>query len=103
PQMIDEHLGDGSSGCQASLEGLELLLVGQIALPQQIHHLFERRVRGQVFDRVTAVDQSPRYAIDRADRRRGGDHIFERSSGCGGRGFLSLSLSGGDLSLSDGG
>ena len=66
---------------QAGGERVELLLVGQVAFPEQVHDLVEGGVGGQIFDRVAAVDQLALDAVDGADRRRRGDDILERAGG----------------------
>ena len=58
------------------LEIRELRLVGQLAVDQQVGHLEEARLLGQLLDRVAAVEQDALVAVDEGDgaaRARGRD------------------------------
>jgi hypothetical protein len=52
---------------------IELRAVRQLAVPQQVRHFLERRVRGEVVDVVAAVAEHTLGAVDQADPRLGGD------------------------------
>src|SRR5712692_8769556 len=77
PEVLDDDLRDGAARLQPSGEGVQLLSVGKVAFPQQVHDLIESRVRGEVFDRIAAVNELAGNAVDRGDRGWGGDDVLE--------------------------
>ena len=50
-------------------------------MPQQVTHLFEGGVRGEIMNVVAAVREDAAVAIDEADPGRGRDHVLEASLG----------------------
>jgi hypothetical protein len=57
---------------------LELRPVGQLALGQQVGHLEEAGLLGELLDRVAAVAQDPLVAVDVGDRAPAGRGVHER-------------------------
>ena len=60
------------------LPGCELLLVGELAVDQQVGHLEERALLGQLVDRIAAVAQDPGGAIDEGHRAAAARGVRER-------------------------
>ena len=55
----------------------QLLLVRQFAVDQQVADLDEGRLLGELLDRVTAIAQDPRVAVDVGDGALGGRRVDE--------------------------
>ena len=84
---ISRSTGSGQRprGDQLRLQIAELGARRQPAVPQQVADLFEGRVPREIVDVVAAVGQHAAIAVEIADRRRGGDGIFEPRFGLRGR------------------
>ena len=60
---VMRHVGD---------EPIELLARRQLAPDEQVRDLEERRLLGQLLDRIAAVAQDPRFAVEEGDGARAG-------------------------------
>jgi len=58
-------------------EGTELVLGRQLAVHEQVTDLDERRVLGQLLDRVATVTQDAGVPVDEADLRRAGRGVHQ--------------------------
>ncbi len=81
-RMEVDHLGrKPTAGRQRLVVGVQLLLRRERAVPQEVGDLLERRVRHQVIDVVTPVEQSPLVTVDEADVRGRDDDVFQAGLG----------------------
>ena len=88
-QVIQDDLRDRAARDEPLRKRVELLAIGQVTLPEQVHDLLEGGVGGQVLDGVAAVNELALDPVDGADRGRRRDDILERARGGLGR-FLGL-------------
>src|SRR5207247_6074474 len=58
-------------------QGVELVAVGEVALPQEERDLLERHLLGKVRDHVALVDEASVGAVDVGDRGLGADYALE--------------------------
>src|SRR5690606_29641335 len=65
-QQIQDGRRYGALALEPAAEVGELVRIGQLTVEQQMADFFERRVLGQVFDLVSAVDETPFLAVDLA-------------------------------------
>ena len=63
-----ERLGQPAKAFQLGFVGVQLALVGQLALEDQVRHLFELAVLGQILHVVAAIGQAGAGFAHRGER-----------------------------------
>jgi hypothetical protein len=59
------------------VQAVEFALAGELPFPEQVGHLFERRVAGQVLDVVPGVNQLALLSVDEREGRIQRDHALQ--------------------------
>ena len=85
-EVVQEVGVDRPGLAELAVELVELGLGRELALPEQVGHLLERGVLGQVADVVAAVDELALLAVDGRELGVEGGHAFEAAGLGGGRG-----------------
>ncbi len=72
---------------ELALERFELMAIGQMAVEQQVNDFFERRVRREIVDVVSAIGQASDRAFDVTELGGPDDDAFEATIDNGWQGF----------------